>query len=70
MSIRFYARPDGGHIHSDKECPMLKDGDFERLGYEEVSLDEARARKLMCCSCMDKVFKPRRRIVKKEVKVR
>lgn len=61
MGIHFYARPGGGHIHAGKECPMLKDGDFERLGYREVSLDEARVRKLRCCSCMDRVFKPKRR---------
>ena len=65
MTIHFYARPDGGHIHAGKECPMLKDGDFKKLGYAEISLDEARARKLTCCSCMDRVFKPKRRYVKK-----
>ena len=68
MTIHFYARPDGGHIHSGKKCPMLKDGDFDRLGYVEVSLDEARARKLVCCPCMDKVCKPRRRNVPRKVK--
>ena len=64
----FYSRPDGGHVHASKECPMLQGGDFEELGYEEITLNEARIRGLLCCSCMNKVFgKTRKRRKKDEV---
>ena len=61
MTITFYARPDGGHIHKDLNCTMLGNGDFEEMGYREVTLDEARSRGLICCACCKNVFGGRRR---------
>ena len=49
----YYARPDGGHFHSSKRCPLLDGGDFERLGYVEISAGEKKSRKLRECSCVD-----------------
>lgn len=52
--IKFYARPEGWHYHTDRNCSMLAGGDFERLGYVEITLKEAKKRKLRPCACADK----------------
>jgi len=51
---KLYARPEGWHYHTDRNCSMLAGGDFERLGYVEITLKEAKKRKLRPCACADK----------------
>ncbi len=46
-----YARPDGSHYHLDRNCNMLKDGDFERYGYGQIKTAEIRKRRLYPCVC-------------------
>jgi hypothetical protein len=46
-----YARPRGGHYHLRKDCQMLTGGQFEKLGYKEITITEARSRKLIPCTC-------------------
>lgn len=52
--IKLYARPDGWHYHTARNCSMLAGGDFERLGYVEITQKEAKKRKLKPCACADK----------------
>ncbi len=47
-----YARPHGSHVHSSKDCPMLNDGQFELMKYEEVSRNQVDRRKLRPCVCI------------------
>jgi len=49
-----YARPDGSHYHADKNCVMLRGGDFELLSYREVTPSETAKRKLTACTCATK----------------
>lgn len=51
---KYFARPDGWHYHVDRNCPMLAGGDFERFGYKEITMKEAKKRKLRPCACADK----------------
>jgi hypothetical protein len=53
---KFYARPDGSHIHSSADCPMLEGEVFKELGYEEITLEEAQKRELSLCRCVDETF--------------
>jgi len=46
-----YARPKGRHYHFNKDCVMLRDGDFEKFGYTEVTWAEVNKRKLFPCAC-------------------
>lgn len=46
-----YARPNGGHYHLNKDCTMLKGGDYERLGYKEISREDIKEFKLNPCVC-------------------
>ena len=57
---KVYARQGGWHYHLDRECPMLKGGDFEKLGYKEIreklgykeiSVSDIAKRKLNPCLC-------------------
>lgn len=52
-NIRFYARPKGGHIHSNRNCPMLNGGQFEHYEYCSVSLEGAEQRTLKVCPCVN-----------------
>lgn len=52
-TIRFYARPRGGHIHSNRNCPMLNNGQFEHYGYHPISFEEAKKQNLQVCSCVN-----------------
>ncbi len=54
--MKLYARPDGSHVHAGKDCQMLERGDFERLGYREVTLGEARTRQLSTCLCISQML--------------
>jgi hypothetical protein len=49
---KYYARPEGGHYHADRNCPMLAGGQFEELGYVEIAMKEAKKRKLRPCACV------------------
>jgi len=51
-AISMYARPEGSYVHTDINCLLLI-GDGQ-LRYKEISLDEARRRKLVPCVCMVK----------------
>lgn len=46
-----YARPEGTHYHLDLSCPMLINGDFEKLGYKQISKVEVKERNLKPCVC-------------------
>ena len=59
-NIKFYARPNGGHIHASLKCPMLDGAVFKELGYEEVALEEAQKRGLSPCRCVNEAFNPKR----------
>lgn len=50
---KLYARPDGWHYHTDRNCPMLAGGEFERLGYKEITLKQAKKRRLNPCACTE-----------------
>lgn len=54
--MKLYARPDGSHVHIDRGCLILAGGDFERLGYKEVTIGEARTRRLNVCPCTSKML--------------
>jgi hypothetical protein len=54
MNIKYYARPDGGHIHSNITCPMLDGTQFKEYGYKEINLHEAERRNLIPCTCVYK----------------
>lgn len=51
-----YARPDGWHYHTDRYCPMLTGGDFERLKYAEVSSKTISKRNLRPCGCARSLY--------------
>jgi len=51
-SRTLYARPGGWHYHASRRCPMLRNGDFKRLGYVKVGRMEVRKRKLRDCACV------------------
>jgi len=53
---KFYARPEGWHIHSSRDCPLLVGAVFKELDYEEITLEEAQKRELSLCSCVDETF--------------
>lgn len=46
-----YARPDGWHFHLDRNCPMLIDNDFEKMGYIGIKASEIKERRLSPCEC-------------------
>ena len=50
---KIYARPDGGHYHRRKDCVMLRGGQFEEIGYKEVTVEEVKKRKLRPCACVN-----------------
>lgn len=61
-ATKVYARQGGRHYHLDKECPMLKggvfeklgykeSGDFEKLGYKEIRVSDIVKRRLNPCVC-------------------
>lgn len=52
--IKLYARPDGWHYHTDRNCLMLASEEYERLGYTEITMKEAKKRKLRPHTCTDK----------------
>lgn len=55
---KVFIRKGGWHYHISKECPMLISGDFERLGYFEVTLQEAKKRHLSKHNCMEMIRSP------------
>lgn len=57
LNAKFYARPDGRHIHASLKCPMLEGAVFKELEYEEITLEEAQKRELRLCGCVDETFK-------------
>jgi len=46
-----YIRPGGSHYHALRDCTMLKDGDFERLGYRPIELEKVNRKKYRPCAC-------------------
>ena len=50
-----YARPDGGHYHTSRRCPMLGNEDFKRLGYVRITESDVKKRKLRDCACVSKL---------------
>lgn len=50
---KFYARPGGWHYHL-KPCLMLAGGDFKKLHYKVVTVEECRKRRLEPCGCIDR----------------
>ncbi|KKM76009.1 hypothetical protein LCGC14_1384450 [marine sediment metagenome] len=50
-STVIYARPGGLRYHLDRQCQMLQGGDFERLGYVQVTKEAIKKRKLNPCVC-------------------
>ncbi len=56
MGIKFYARPNGDHIHSDLDCSAFSGGRFTELGYQETTLDEAFRKGLKVCACVGKML--------------
>jgi len=50
-----FARPDGKHYHTDRNCPVLQQGNFEKLGYREVTLAEIMRGRLRTCSCVGQI---------------
>lgn len=51
VSTIIYARTQGSHYHLDRSCPMLEDGDFERLNYVAIKKSEIKKRHLLPCRC-------------------
>lgn len=54
--LRFYARPQGTHIHASKKCELLSGNQFQRYGYREIGLGEAEERRLSVCPCVYEVL--------------
>ena len=52
--IKVYVRPQGMHYHTNRDCPMLADGDFESMRYKEISLAEAKQQEFCSCACVKK----------------
>lgn len=52
--IKYYARPSGGHYHTNLDCSMLIDGQFEKLKYQEIPFVAINGRKLIPCSCVER----------------
>lgn len=66
-NIRFYARPKGGHIHSNRNCPMLNNGQFDHYGYHLVSFGEAKRRSLQVCACVNDTLHSHHRLTLTDV---
>jgi hypothetical protein len=49
-----YASPNGRHFHTNRDCLLLQNGDFERLGYQEIGLDDLK--RLNPCLCVYKMY--------------
>lgn len=49
-----FARPDGRHYHTNRNCTMLGGGDFEKMGYVKIDLEEVGTRELYPCHCVYK----------------
>jgi hypothetical protein len=50
-STIIYARPDGGHYHLNRNCPMLQGNQFKYYGYTEIKKLDIKKRKLRPCIC-------------------
>ena len=50
-----YARPNGQHYHTTKECPILNG--FEQQGYTPILVSDIIKNKLVPCACVYKTFK-------------
>jgi len=48
---KYYARPDGWHYHTDRNCVMLSGDQFDKLNYKEVTFNETLKRCLIPCPC-------------------
>ncbi len=48
---KIYARPEGKHYHLKQGCPLLQEGDFKRLGYKEIGMEEVSEQGLRPCVC-------------------
>ncbi len=55
-----YARPLGWHYHLSRDCPMLDNGDFTKLGYVQVTKNTVERRHLYPCICCYEDFDPKR----------
>lgn len=49
---KVYARPRGEHYHMKRDCPMLTGGQFEKMGYKEITPEDIVKRKLRPCACV------------------
>ena len=68
-TIRFYARPRGRHIHSNRNCPMLNDGQFEHYRYHPISFGEAKRRGLQICACVNDTLCSHHRLIISSVEI-
>lgn len=50
-NTKIYARPDGSHFHTKRDCQMLQGRQFKEMGYVEITPEQARKRKLRPCAC-------------------
>ena len=66
--IIFYARPKGEHIHSNKNCPLLREGQFEYYKYEPITLVDAGFRALRVCACVNDTLCDHHRLTISSVK--
>ena len=46
-----YARPNGTHYHTDRNCMMLTGNQYATLGYKEIIMEEVYNRRLIPCMC-------------------
>ena len=51
LEMDMYARPDGSYVHNSKDCPMLNQGQFEKLGYKKITESQMNRRRLKPCAC-------------------
>ena len=54
-----YARPKGGHYHTNRNCSLLRGDAFEYFSYKKISIREAKKRKLAPCACAFKTSRVR-----------
>lgn len=55
-SIELYARKGSLNFHSNKECPMLNNGQFEHYQYKQISIQEVEQKELNPDICVYKTL--------------